>query len=162
MDEKIVQEILREVFASLEAVETKSAALLQFMKDKGIAKPEELEPYMEQAGNASSVRWLAARVRIEHLIAGAMKSSEQEAKKEAPQEKENAAEKTSDSEKAKALATKPEVAEAESDQGSKDKTEKSDVAAEAKTNPTENRPEDNSKANRNINDKSNEGAEHAA
>ncbi|MFZ0318092.1 MAG: hypothetical protein WAL56_03125 [Candidatus Sulfotelmatobacter sp.] len=85
MDEKIVQEILHELFTSLEAVETQSSALLQFVKDKGIATDDELAPYLERAGNASGVRWLAARVRIEHLIAGAMKAAETGAKKETPE-----------------------------------------------------------------------------
>jgi hypothetical protein len=82
MDEKIVQEILQELFGSLERVEAQSAALLQFVKDKGITNEEELAPYLERAGNASGVRWLAARVRMEHLIAGAMKAAEEKAKKE--------------------------------------------------------------------------------
>jgi hypothetical protein len=89
MDEKIVQEILHELFSSLETLDTRSSALLQFMKEKGIAKEEEFAPYLERAGNASSVRWLGARVRIEHLLAGAMKAAEKDekekdGKKEAP------------------------------------------------------------------------------
>jgi hypothetical protein len=77
MDEKIVQELLHELFSSLETLETRSTAILQFLKDKGIANEKELGPYFETAGNASGVRWLAARVRMEHLLAGAMKSAEQ-------------------------------------------------------------------------------------
>jgi hypothetical protein len=51
------------------------------------------------------VRWLAARVRIEYLIAGAMKAAEGDAKKEAPgaqdkgsQEANEAAEKSEEKE----------------------------------------------------------------
>jgi hypothetical protein len=78
MDEKIVQEVLHQLFSSLEALDTQSAAVLQFMKDKGLVNDEEFRPYLERAGNASGVRWLAARVRIDHLLAGAMKAAEEE------------------------------------------------------------------------------------
>jgi len=77
MDEKIVQQILDELLSSFEPLDTKNAALLLFLKAKGIATDEELAPFLEQAGNASSVRWLAAKVRIGSLISSAMKSAEQ-------------------------------------------------------------------------------------
>src|ERR1035441_2389517 len=91
MNEDIAQQILREVFSALEAVETQSAGILQFLKDKGIAKEEELAPYLEQAGNTSSVRWLAARVRIEYLLSSAMKT-EEEARKEPSKSAQNSEE----------------------------------------------------------------------
>jgi hypothetical protein len=84
MDEKIVHEILQDLFSSLEALQTQSRATSQFLKDKGIVNEEELAPYLEQAGNASSVRWLAARVRIDYLLSGAMKAAEEETEKESP------------------------------------------------------------------------------
>ena len=79
MDEQAVQEIVDEVLSSLEPLDTQSAALLQFLKAKGIASDEELAPYLEQAGRASNVRWLAARVRIKSLISSAMKTADAKA-----------------------------------------------------------------------------------
>lgn len=84
MNENIVHEILHEVFSSLEALETQSTAILQLLKDKGLASEQELAGYLEQAGNASNVRWRAAQVRIEHLISSALRTAEREAKPEDP------------------------------------------------------------------------------
>ena len=88
-NEKIAQEILHELFPAFEALETQSAALLQLLKDKGIANEEELAAHFEQAGKASSVRWLAVRVRIDYLLSSAMKTAEPDVKKESPKTTEN-------------------------------------------------------------------------
>ena len=89
MNENIVQEILHELFSSLESLETQSTAILQLLKEKGLATEQELAGPLEQAGNAANVKWRAAQVRIEHLISGALKSAEREAKPETakPEEK---------------------------------------------------------------------------
>ena len=89
MNENIAQEILHELFPAFEALDTQSAALLQLLKDKGIANEEELAAHFEQAGKASSVRWLAARVRIDYLLSSAMKKAEPEVKKESLKTNEN-------------------------------------------------------------------------
>jgi hypothetical protein len=97
MDEKIVQEMLHELFSSLEVLDTQNAAILQFLKDKGIASEQELAPYLEQAGNASSVRWLAASVRMNHLLSSAFKTDEKKAEeKKAEQEPPKAKEESRD------------------------------------------------------------------
>lgn len=95
MNENIMQEIVHELFSSLEALETQSAAILQFLKDKGLADEKELAPYLEQSGNASSVRWRGARVRIDHLISSAIAAAEREAKKELPKPREDGKESSS-------------------------------------------------------------------
>jgi len=80
----IVQEILHDLFSSLEALETQNTAILQFLKDKAIATDEELGSHLEQAEMASSVRWRGVRVRADYLFASAIKAAEQAAEKESP------------------------------------------------------------------------------
>ena len=85
MDENnnnFVQEIFHDLFSSMETLETQSAAVLQFLKDKGIATDEELASHLEQAGDASSVRWRGVRVRADYLFASAVKAAEQAAERE--------------------------------------------------------------------------------
>ena len=84
MDENIAREILDELFSSLEILETQSAAILRFVKDKRLASEQELASYFEQAGNTSNVRWRAARVRIDHLLASAFKAAERKATEQSP------------------------------------------------------------------------------
>jgi hypothetical protein len=84
MDEKIVEQIIDELFASFERSETQSAALQLFLKDQKIATEEKLAPYFEQAGRISEVRWRAARVRMNALIGSAIKSAEPQPEKKKP------------------------------------------------------------------------------
>jgi len=84
-----IKEVLGELFGLLEAQETNSAAILQFLKDAGLATDEKLAPYLEQAGNASSVKWRAARIRMEFLLSPVQKqTAEPEAKAEKEESKE--------------------------------------------------------------------------
>ncbi|HSZ62873.1 MAG TPA: hypothetical protein VK828_13810 [Terriglobales bacterium] len=82
MNEEIAQEILQELISSLEALETQTGAILQFLNDKELAEKEEIASYLERAGQASSVRWRAARARIERLVSSLMKNVEEGSEKE--------------------------------------------------------------------------------
>jgi hypothetical protein len=79
MDEKIVDEILDELFSSFEKSETDSVAILLLLKERGIASQEKLAPFIEEASRMSEVRWRAARVRMSALLKSAMKTPEQPA-----------------------------------------------------------------------------------
>ena len=69
MSENPIKEILSDLLPYFESLEAQSSAILQLLRDKQIANDEELNRYMEKAGEASSVKWRAARVRMEHLFA---------------------------------------------------------------------------------------------
>ncbi len=88
VDAKVMEEALNELFPALEALETQSGAIMQFLKERGIASDNDLAPFVERAANASSVRWRAARLRIDHLLSAAAKAAE------ASEEKERAVTKT--------------------------------------------------------------------
>jgi len=68
MNNEAMKEVLNDLFSHLERLETQSEAILQFLKEKKRVTDKQLAPYLEQAGNASSVKWRAARVRIDHLL----------------------------------------------------------------------------------------------
>jgi hypothetical protein len=76
MDQEAIQQIIDEVLSSFEPLEAQSAAVVQFLKAKGLANDEEFAPFLEQAANAANVRWRAVRVRTAALIAHAMKPEE--------------------------------------------------------------------------------------
>lgn len=84
MDESLLREIFDELFQTMEAAETQSGALLSFLKAKKVVKEKELAPYLEQASTTASVRWVAARARLNRLLEAAMKPEEEEEKKQDP------------------------------------------------------------------------------
>ena len=77
-DGKLGGELLNELFSAFEDLETQSAGILQFLKEKGLATDEELAPYLKQAGDASEVRWRAARLRMDALLAAAIRDAKEE------------------------------------------------------------------------------------
>ncbi|MEQ1352382.1 MAG: hypothetical protein ABLT11_00090 [Candidatus Acidiferrum sp.] len=82
-----LKEIFDELFGLLESLETQGMAVTQFLKDQKIGNDKKLAPYLEQAGNASSVKWRAARARMEYLLAPMQKEAD-EKKKAAEKESE--------------------------------------------------------------------------
>jgi len=83
MKSDALKEIFDELFSHLERLETQSEGILQFLKEKKRVTEKQLAPYLEQAGNASNVRWRAARVRIERLLSSAEEEESSNQKKSA-------------------------------------------------------------------------------
>ena len=115
-----LKEVLSELFALLEAQETNSAALLQLLKDQGIASDEKLSTYLDQAGRASNVKWRAARMRMEYLLtpiqketAGKEKSKHAEPKEARSPEAPNKAEEDKPRNQAKDNGNEKEEKQAE-------------------------------------------------
>jgi len=74
MDTAVVEQLLDEMLSSLEDLETKATATLQYLKDKEHATDKDLAPYLEQAASASNVRSRAARLRMMSLLSSALKN----------------------------------------------------------------------------------------
>jgi hypothetical protein len=81
MDGNPAQQAFKELLPYLETLETQTAAILQLLKDKGLTTDEQFASYLEQAGNISNVKWLAARLRIDRLLSSVDKHNEEDARK---------------------------------------------------------------------------------
>jgi hypothetical protein len=84
MDEKIIQDILANVFSSLEPLDAQCSAILQFLKAKGFATDKELAPFLE---------------RIASLLSSALKSPEPPAEAPAAKAKQKAPEQPAENRK---------------------------------------------------------------
>jgi hypothetical protein len=74
-DTNPIAEIFDEMFTLLEGLETRSAAMLNYLQEQQHITDEKLAPYLDRAAAASDVRWRAARARMEHLLAPKPKSA---------------------------------------------------------------------------------------
>jgi hypothetical protein len=105
-----IKEVLNELFSLLEDLETRNEAIQEFLKAEGIATDEKLKPHFDQAGNAASVRWRAARVRMEHLFSPVPAAvRDREPAKPAPKEKEGPDKPTGAKEKSETTANPDET-----------------------------------------------------
>jgi hypothetical protein len=77
--EKVIDEILDGVTPTFEKLEARSLAVFRFLKAKSIATDEELQPFLEEATNASEIEWRAGRLRLHHLFMAAIQAIEQSA-----------------------------------------------------------------------------------
>lgn len=82
MNDNPAHQVFTDLLSYFESLEAQTGAILQFLKEKGIASEEQLAPYLEQAGSAASVKWRAVRVRMEHLFALSKRTSEESAPKQ--------------------------------------------------------------------------------
>jgi outer membrane biosynthesis protein TonB len=126
--EQMLKEIADELFSVFESMETQSGAIAMFLKEKGIASDEELAPFLQQAGDASSVKWLAARVRFDHLLSSIAKNIDEGAKNETAKPSKEEPEST------KAEQKKP-------DEKPREKTPEEKTGAQPDTTTQENSPE---------------------
>jgi len=111
-----LKEIFDELFGLLESLEAQSMALTQFLKDQKIGNDKKLAPYLEQAGNASSVKWRAARARMEYLLAPMQKEADDKKKEAEKKESEMREPEKNESEKYE-RATAQQPAEKPATQG---------------------------------------------
>jgi hypothetical protein len=156
MDEKLSQQILDDLLPSLEALDTKTTALLQLLKDKGVATQEEMMAYLDQAANASNIRWRAARVRLDYLLSSAAKPQEEAAGKKShqpagnaepvPQASEGSERKDQEKTNPEITATKPTADESAGTQQEKEKTTSEPTAKKERPNAKANAGEANTAA----------------
>jgi hypothetical protein len=136
MDSKITEEIPNDLIPSLEALETKSTAVLEFLKKEGVASDEKLAPYLEQAASASNVRWRAVRVRMERLLSSVEKESEDKKSEDKKANKQEASAESNSTEPVKATATGAQSEEKSQPAGQEKSAENGDKAKQPIRNET--------------------------
>lgn len=134
-----LKEIFDELFGLLESLEAQSMAVTQFLKDQKIGNDKKLAPYLEQAGNASSVKWRAARARMEYLLAPMQKEADD--KKKAAEKKESGKkepEKNESEKNEKATGQLPAEKQPSDKTANKDEEQDNTSAAGANAPPSKN------------------------
>ncbi len=119
-----IAEIFDEMFTLLADIETRNAALFEYMKEQGGVTDEKLAPYLDRAAAASDVRWRAARARMEHLLAPKPKSATEVGKDEKSKE-QSSSQPHAKGKEAESSGTKPQDAKKQ-----EQKTESKDLGRE--------------------------------
>ncbi|HXT76697.1 MAG TPA: hypothetical protein VN780_10435 [Candidatus Eisenbacteria bacterium] len=111
-----VKEIFDELFSLLETLETQNVAIVEFLKEEGIATDEKFAPYLDRAASAANVKWRAHRARMEHLyspIPAAVQEIKREGesggKNEAANEELEGKQPSGESEKSREMETSKEL-----------------------------------------------------
>ena len=136
-----IKEILDELFSLLESLEAQSLALTQFLKDQGIATDKKLAPYLDRAGNASSVKWRAARARMQYLLSPVPKQAsdpQKDQRKDDNKEPEKASIEKQSTDKPPAEKQSAEKPSAEKPPAEQNKPENSDPAQDTLRNKSAN------------------------
>jgi hypothetical protein len=126
-----IKEILEELFSLLETFETQSTAITQFLKDQGIATDEKLAPYLDRAGNASSVKWRAARARMQYLLSPIQKEKKDNAPADQSPESDKKANQTIQAGSTEGSEKKPDANEKPAGKNNPEPA----TAVQAKTSP---------------------------
>ncbi len=140
MDDKLMRELVGEVLSALEGLEAQNLAVVEFLKaqKKGADK---LAPYLEQAERTSSVKWMATRARLNHLLDGAEREAERAAEKSAETQVKAAepsakVEKSGESEETKSKETPAAQREKIEDSEKRSELEKSEGTIRDPASPT--------------------------
>jgi hypothetical protein len=140
--------ILEEMFTLLQDLETRSVAVLEYLKEQGGASDEKLAPYLDRAAAASDVRWRAARARMDHLLAPKPKSATDVGKDDKSKDE---AHRQAEAKESEGNRSKSQGRQTESDQESKpasrehDKKLASDQSDQAKSSAPNDDKSDKSK-----------------
>jgi hypothetical protein len=155
MEQNAADQLLDELLASFEVLESQNTAILQFLKDKGIATEEQLAPYLEQAATASDIKWRAGRLRIKHLLSSLMKSFEEQSEKASAESKEVPADEKEEKASGEGEGKRPEAG---SEKGVEPVAERSHEKVAKNASPSEKEAGSESLANAEQNDRSEQHA----